>query len=96
MIFIEEIERPSWLANIVPVKKKGGQIRICVDFRDLSKACPKDEFPFPNVEILVDVAARHERFPLWIAIVDIIKFLWSQRMPRKLPSEHLLGIISIR
>ena len=42
---------PSWLANIVPIKKKGGRIRICMDFRDLNKACPKDEFPFPNVDI---------------------------------------------
>ena len=47
--FIKEIECPSWLANIVPEKKKGGQIRICVDFRDLNKACPKDEFPLPDV-----------------------------------------------
>ena len=60
--FIEEIECPSWLANIVPVKKKGGQIRICVDFRDLNKTCPKDEFSLPNVDILVDAAAGYERF----------------------------------
>ena len=60
--FIEEIECPSWLANIVSVKKKGGQKRICVDFRDLNKACPKDEFPLSNVDILVDVAIGHECF----------------------------------
>ena len=39
--FIEDIECPSWLANIVSVKKKNGQIRICVDFRDLNKACQR-------------------------------------------------------
>jgi len=50
------------LANIVLVKKKGGQIRICVDFRDLNRACPKDEFPLPNVDILVDATSRHEHF----------------------------------
>ena len=60
--FIEEIKYPKWLANIVPMKKRGGQIRICVDIRDLNKTCPKDEFPLPNVDILVDAAARHERF----------------------------------
>ena len=60
--FIEEIKCLEWLANIVPVKKKGGKIRICVDFRDLNKACRKDEFPLPNVDILVDVATGHERF----------------------------------
>ena len=59
---IEEIECPSWLANIIPVKKKGSQIRIYVDFRDLNKACPKDEFTLPNVDILVDATASHECF----------------------------------
>ena len=54
--FIEEIECSSWLANIVPVKKKYIQIRMCVDFWDLNKACPKDEFPLFNVDILVDAS----------------------------------------
>ena len=43
--FIQEEENPDWMASIVPVKKNG-QIRICVDFRDLNKACPKDEFSY--------------------------------------------------
>ena len=60
--FIEEIECASWLANIVSVKKMGSQIRICMDFQDLNKACPMDEFPLPNVDILVDAAAGHKRF----------------------------------
>ena len=60
--FNEEIECLSWLTNIVPVKKKGGQIRICVDFRDLNKACPKNELSLPNVDIRVDAAAGHEIF----------------------------------
>jgi len=47
-------ENPDWVASIVPVKKKNGQIRICVDFRDLNKACPKDEFSLPVTEILID------------------------------------------
>ena len=53
---------PGWLANVVPVKKKNRLIRVCVDFQDLNKAYPKDEFPLPNVDILVDAAAGHERF----------------------------------
>ena len=59
---IEEIKCPEWLANIVLMKKKGGRIRIYVDFRDLNKACPKDEFLLPNVDILVNVVAVHEHF----------------------------------
>ena len=67
--FIEEIKCPEWLANIVLIKKKGGQIRICVDFRDLNKACLKDEFPLSNVDILVDAAAGHEHFSFRMVIV---------------------------
>lgn len=44
------------------MKKKGGQIRICVDFRDLNRACPKDEISLPNVDILVDTTVGHECF----------------------------------
>ena len=44
------------------MKKKNGQIRIYVEFWDLNKACPNDEFPLPNVDILVDAAAGHECF----------------------------------
>ena len=60
--FIEEIKFPSWLTNIVLVKKKNDQIRFCVDLRDVNKAYPKDEFPLPNVDILLDAKAGHERF----------------------------------
>uniref|UniRef100_A0A2N9GSP5 Uncharacterized protein n=1 Tax=Fagus sylvatica TaxID=28930 RepID=A0A2N9GSP5_FAGSY len=53
---------PLWLSNIVPVKKKNGQIRCCVNFRNLNKSCPKDEFPLPNVDLLIDSAAGHAMF----------------------------------
>ena len=36
------------------VPKKDGRVRICVDFRDLNKACPKDDFPLPHIDVLVD------------------------------------------
>ncbi|CAL8089325.1 unnamed protein product [Prunus armeniaca] len=52
--FIKPIKHPTWLANIVPMKKKTGVIRICTDYRDLNRACPKDEFPLPNIDILID------------------------------------------
>ena len=56
--FIKPIQHPKWLSNIVPVKKKNGQIRYCVDFRNLNKACPNDEFPLLNIDLLVDSATR--------------------------------------
>ncbi|XP_060170692.1 uncharacterized protein LOC132601631 [Lycium barbarum] len=57
---IEVTKYPTWLANIVPVLKKDGKIRICVDYRDLNKASPKDNFPLPNISILIDNCAKHE------------------------------------
>ena len=48
-----------WLASVVPMKKKNGQIRVCIDYRDLNKACPKDEFLLPILELMVDIASAH-------------------------------------
>ena len=42
------------MANVVPVPKKDGKVRVCVDFRDLNKANPKDDFPLTHIDILVD------------------------------------------
>jgi len=78
------------------VKKKGGQIRICMDFKDLNRACLKDEFPPPNVDILVDAAGHDHFFLLWMAIVVTTIFSWSHQMLIKLLLEHLLGISTIR
>ena len=54
--FIKLIQHPKWLSNVIPVKKKNGQIHCCVDFRNLNKAYPKDKFPLPNIDLLVDSA----------------------------------------
>ena len=51
---------PDWLANVVIVKKANGKWRICVDFTDLNRACPKDSFPLPWIDALVDSTARHQ------------------------------------
>ena len=58
--FIRVIEYPEWLANIVTVSKSNGKVRVCVDFRDLNKASPKDDFPLPNIDMLVDSTANYE------------------------------------
>ena len=56
---IKEIFYSEWLANTVVVKKKSGKWRVCVDFTDLIKACPKDPFPMPQIDQLVDTIAGH-------------------------------------
>ena len=60
--FIKPIQHPRWLSNIVPVKKKNGQIRCCVDFRNLNKVYLKDKFPLPNMDLLLDSVAGNAIF----------------------------------
>ena len=56
--FIKFVHQSEWIANVVHVPKKEGKVRMCVDFRDLNKACPKDDFPLPQIDVLVDNTAR--------------------------------------
>ena len=58
--FIREVYYPDWLANMVMVKKNNRKWRMCVDFTDLNRACPKDSYPLPRIDTLVDSMTRHE------------------------------------
>ena len=57
---VHEVQYPTWLSNPVMVKKDTGGWRMCVDFTDLNKACPKDCYPLPKVDTLVDAAMGYE------------------------------------
>ena len=57
---IREVEYPEWLANIVLVKKVKGKWRLCIDFTDINRACPKDSFPLPRINLIIDAIAGHE------------------------------------
>jgi hypothetical protein len=56
--FIHEVFHPKWLANPILVKKKNKKWRLCVDYTSLNKACPKDLFPLPRIDQVVDSIAR--------------------------------------
>ena len=58
--FIREVYYPDWLANVILVKKANGKWRMCVDFTNLNRACPKDSFPLPRIDQLVDSIAGHK------------------------------------
>lgn len=58
--FIRPIQHPTSLSNIVPVKKSSGKIRCRVDFRYLNTAYPKEEFPLPNLDVLINATVNHE------------------------------------
>ncbi|XP_072074141.1 uncharacterized protein [Arachis hypogaea] len=57
--FIRELDYSTWLSNVVLVKKANGKWRMCMDYSDLNKACPKDSFSLPNIDALVDAAAGY-------------------------------------
>ncbi|GKV43113.1 hypothetical protein SLEP1_g50447 [Rubroshorea leprosula] len=57
--FIRTSKYVEWLSNVVPVVKKNGKFRICVDFKNLNLTTPKDKYPMPIADLLVDSAARH-------------------------------------
>ncbi|XP_065023219.1 uncharacterized protein LOC135649050 [Musa acuminata AAA Group] len=59
--FIEEAKYPQWLSNVVLMKKHNGSWRMCVDYTSLNNACPKDCYPLPKVDQLVDATAGHTR-----------------------------------
>ena len=56
---IREVYYPDWLTNMVMVKKANGKWRMCVDFTNLNKVCPKDSYPLPRIDQLVDSTAGH-------------------------------------
>ena len=58
--FIREVYYPDWLANVVMVKKANDKWRMCIDFTDLNKACPKDSYPLPRIDQLVDSTVGHK------------------------------------
>ena len=53
---------PQWVANVVPVPKKDRKVRMCVDYRDLNKASPKDDLPLPHIDMLVDSTSKFKIF----------------------------------
>ena len=72
---IKEVFYPEWLANTVVVKKKSGKWQVWVDFTDLNKACPKDPFPMPKIDQLVDATVGHPQMSFLDVSRVIIRYL---------------------
>ena len=72
--FIYPIALMKWVSNPVPIDKKKGTIRVCTNFRDLGKACPKDNYPMPFIDQIIDACTGSDFFfHLWMVSTDIIK-----------------------
>jgi hypothetical protein len=52
--FIREVHHPPWLSNLVVIPKAGGKLWMCIDYTSLKKTCPKDLFPLPQIDQIVD------------------------------------------
>ena len=59
--FIREEQHPDWVVNIVIILKKNEKIRICIDYRDLNAACPKDEFSLSITDVMIDNTCGFEK-----------------------------------
>lgn len=62
--FIKPIDYEEWISNLVPVTKHSGHIWICTNFRDLNKACSKDDFSLLNTDMIVDLTTGNEMLSL--------------------------------
>ncbi|XP_012482892.1 uncharacterized protein LOC105797473 [Gossypium raimondii] len=58
----EVVKYSEWVANIIPVPKKDGKVRMCVEYRDLNKVSPKDNFSLPHIDTLVDNTVGYSLF----------------------------------
>ena len=68
--FIRAIDYAEWISNIVPISKHDKSIRVCTDFRDLNKDFPKDDFPLPNIVMIVDIMVGYEMYSLMDGFSD--------------------------
>ena len=62
--FIRAIDYAEWISNIVPVSIHEKTIQVCTDFRDVNRACPKDDFPLPNIDMIVDMTVGYQIYSL--------------------------------
>ena len=58
--FIRQCRYAEWISIVVPVHKKNGKLRVCIDFWNLNKATPMDDYPMPIADMLIDAAAGHK------------------------------------
>jgi hypothetical protein len=76
--FIREVKYPTWLANVVMVKKKNGKLRMCTYYIDLNKCFPKDDLPLSRIGKVVNSAAGCETMTLLDCFSDNHQ-IWLQK-----------------
>jgi hypothetical protein len=83
--FIRPCRYAEWVSNIVSVEKESGKLRVCIDFRNLNRATPKDEYPMSIADTLLIMRQEIELLASLMVMPDIIRFSWPKKMRLKWP-----------
>jgi len=89
--FIREDKHLDWVTNIVPILKKNEKIWLCIDYCDLNAACPKDEFPLPITDSMIENTCGFQRMSFMVASQGTIKSRCTQKMKGILHFGHHWG-----
>jgi hypothetical protein len=73
----------KWVVNLVPVRKKNGEIRLCVDFQILNRSSKKDNYPLPKMEHILQRVTGVARMSMMMVFLVTTRFLFSQRIERR-------------
>ena len=82
--FLAVTSYPQWVANVVPVPNKDGKVRMCVDYRDLNRASPKDDFPYRTLMSLLIIQLSIRFFLSWMVFQVIIRSRWLLKIWKRL------------
>jgi hypothetical protein len=80
----------EWVANLVPVRKKIGEMRLCVDFRNLNRSSKKENYPFPKMEHILQRVTCASRISMIVDFLDTLRSLSCLKTEKRQPSP-LLG-----
>ena len=90
--FIKEVYHPEWLANPVLIQKKNKEWRMCVDYTDLNKHCPKDPFGLPQIDKVVDSTTGCEL----LSFLDFTLAITRYPLRRMTRSRRCSSCLSVR
>jgi hypothetical protein len=90
--FIYLVPLTEWVSNLILVAKKHGTIRVCVDYRDLNKSCPKDNYPTPFIDHIIDECVRSEIFSFMDGFSGYNQIRSNWKINTRLPS-FVLGVL---
>jgi len=94
--FIRQYRYAEWIYNVVPIYKKNGKLRACIEFRNLNMATSMDGYPMPVADFWSMLQLGIKLLALWMAMQVTIKYLWLKRIfPRlSLDVQDMLGYLN--